>query len=87
VPARIRRPRRTSDTQPATAPDSRTQRAVRQIVAAEKSRLLQTDQELDDAAIVTATEITRAESLWDEAQRRAGTGLDGLLSARTDPNG
>lgn len=81
--ARIRRPKRE---QPAPSPtlDQQTRRAVRQVVADTKSRVLPSDADLDDASIVMENDIRRGESLWDEAQRRAGTGLEGMLSATQD---
>lgn len=35
---------------------------------------------LDQASIVTPDDITAAVRLWDEAQRAAGTGLEGALA-------
>jgi hypothetical protein len=43
-----------------------------------------TDAGLDQASAVTEADALAAESLWDQAQRRARTGLGGLLSAGTD---
>jgi hypothetical protein len=60
------------------------ERAVRQMVRAEQARVLPTDRQLDDLARVRPADVDRAESFWDEAQRRAGTGLDGLLSAKPE---
>lgn len=81
--ARIRRPR-TAKAEDAPALDQQTRRAVRQVVADTKARVLPSDKELDDASIVMENDIRRGEALWDEAQRRAGTGLEGLLSATQD---
>lgn len=48
----------------------------------EQRQQLPADADLDAAARVTDADIDVAEQLWNEAQRLAGTGLDGLLSAR-----
>lgn len=83
--ARIRRRRRTrSAASEPTVAEQQVTRAMRQIVASEKARVLPSDQELDRMSEVKPSDIDRAESLWDEAQRRAGTGLEGLLSAKSD---
>jgi hypothetical protein len=79
--------RRMSRMRPASNPPApeispRLQRAVHQMVRAEQSRVLPSDRDLDALAEVRPADIDRAESLWDAAQIRAGTGLDGLLSAK-----
>lgn len=49
----------------------------------EQRQSLPNEHDLNVAAQVGPADISAAERLWDEAQRRAGTGLEGLLSART----
>lgn len=39
------------------------------------------DADLDALAQVGPANLSSAEALWNEAQRKAGTGLEGLLSA------
>jgi len=51
---------------------------------ADSRSTLPTDVDLNAAAAVTDADIASAESLWDQAQRAAGTGLSGLLSAREE---
>jgi hypothetical protein len=48
----------------------------------EQRHALPNEHALNVAAEVKPRDVDRAESLFDEAQRRAGTGLEGLLSAR-----
>ena len=62
------------------------------VLALEAERVLQehrdavlpNDPALDAAAQITPLDILSAEQLWDEAQRRGGTGLEGLLSAKPE---
>lgn len=78
--SRARRPK--SPAPPAV--DPRTARALGHLLGDYRARVLPTDRELDRLAEVQPADIDRAESLWDAAQQRAGTGLDGLLSAVTE---
>lgn len=48
----------------------------------EQRHALPNEHALNVAAEAKPSDVDRAESLWDEAQRRAGTGLEGLLSAK-----
>lgn len=74
-----------ADQPPATTPpsDPRPGRALKRLIAAERARVLPTDEELDTLSEVAPADIDAAERLWNLAQERAGTGLEGLLSATT----
>lgn len=57
-------------------------------LAMRRDAVLPNEHDLNMAAQVQPADVTATESLWDEAQRRAGTGLEGLLSAKAvDRNG
>lgn len=84
---RLRRRRKRPDASysPLAAPGAtETTRAVQRLIAAESARTTLTDAEIDAAAIITPEDEERAVALWDEAQREADTGLEGLLEARQD---
>jgi hypothetical protein len=51
-------------------------------LAERRDAILPNDHALDVAAQVGPADFVSAADLWDEAQRRAGTGLEGLLNAR-----
>lgn len=57
-------------------------RTLERLLEEHRSTTLPNEVALDAAAQITPADIDAALSLWDEAQRRAGTGLDGLLDAK-----
>lgn len=59
-------------------------RSVERLLEEHRSSTLPNEHALDVAAVVKLSDIDKAEALWDEAQRRAGTGLEGMLSAKTE---
>lgn len=88
MPVNLRRISRSAkQSAPAPAVDPRLGRAIRHLIAAERSRVLPSDRELDRLAEVQPADIDRAVSLWDSSQRLAGTGLEGLLDATTETDG
>lgn len=57
-------------------------RSVERLLEEHRSSTLPNEYALDVAAKVSPSDVDRAEALFDEAQRRASTGLEGLLSAK-----
>lgn len=58
-------------------------RQVSRLLEAQRSTL-PSDAELDALAEAGPADSDAASALWDAAQRRAGTGLEGLLSAKVE---
>ncbi len=80
-----RRKRTDAPKQSLTAPgDAQTTRAVQRLIAAESSRVVPSEKQLDGLAEINDADIAHAVSEWNAAQEDAGTGLDGLLGARAD---
>lgn len=59
------------------------QRQVERLIG-ESRASLPDGADLDAAAQIGPEDVDRALSRWDDAQRRAGTGLEGLLDARIE---
>jgi hypothetical protein len=59
-------------------------RSVERLLEEHRSSTLPNEHALNVAAQITPGDVDKAEALWNEAQRRAGTGLEGMLSARTE---
>jgi hypothetical protein len=63
--------------------DPALQRQVERLIGESRSSLPDAA-DLDAAAQVEPADVDRAGRLWNEAQRRAGTGLEGLLDAKVE---
>jgi hypothetical protein len=59
-------------------------RILERLLADQRETTLPDAATLDASAIVTDADVDAATALWDAAQRRAGTGLAGLLDAREE---
>lgn len=55
---------------------------VERVLAERRDAVLPNEHALNVAAQVQPADVDRATALWDAAQRAAGTGLEGLLSAK-----
>lgn len=83
---RINRRRQSEQAPRASESDIRTlalQRTVTRLTRLFKERTVPSDKALDALADVTDADIESAVSFWDDSQGEAGTGLAGLLDART----
>lgn len=52
------------------------------VLAERRDAVLPNEHDLNVAAVVKPADVDAATTLWDEAQRQAGTGLEGLLDAK-----
>lgn len=59
-------------------------RVLERLLADQRDTALPSDHALAISAQIEPADIAAAEQLWDSAQRAAGTGLAGLLSAKEE---
>lgn len=59
-------------------------RVLERLVTEQRDTVLPTDADLDALARVESADVLTAEARWDQAQRAAGTGLEGLRSAKEE---